>query len=107
MNHCLPSLSLGLLRFGHSTPLFRNLNAEVFSGWLKEGGRFPSALSSRPPRTRLSPCGDDVRASALSVALRRFFLRPVYLIIDSCACAQIHKDRFPLLCICARLLLTM
>ena len=54
------------------------------------------ALSSRPPRTRLSPCGDDVRAGTLSVALRRFILQPFHLIINSCVCAPIYKDRFPL-----------
>jgi hypothetical protein len=31
----------------------------------------------------------------LSVAIRRFFLRPFHLIINSCFCAPIHRDRFP------------
>lgn len=71
-----------------------NLEVEVFPGWLKGFGRFPVSPLSRPPRTRLSPCGDDIRAGTLSVALRRLFLRPFHFIINSCICEPIHRDRF-------------
>src|SRR5262245_35385167 len=68
-----PTLRINCLLDFVRAPLFRNLEVGVFSGWLKGFGRFPAALSSRPPRTRLSPCSDDVRAGALSVALWRLF----------------------------------
>jgi hypothetical protein len=108
MNHCSPSLSWSssiwafnalMRRFtgiANKTPSFCwILEVEVFSGWLKEVGRFPASPSSRPPRTRFSPCGDDVRAGTLSVALRRLFLRPFHLITNSRVRAPIYNKRFP------------
>jgi hypothetical protein len=84
-----------------------NLEVEVFSGGLKGAGRFPAALSSRPPRTRHSPCGDDARAGTLSVALRRFFLRPHHLITILAFVRRSIETVFPLLCNGARLLVTI
>src|SRR5262245_34366552 len=66
-----------------TSPLLRKARGGGVFRMAERGRRFPDALSRRPPRTRLSPCGDDVRAGALSVALRRFPLRPFHLITNS------------------------